>query len=179
MEADSENFQQMTINRPDAINLFGAMCFGDSASFQPGSLSKATGGVLTDMSDQFKEKWVDSAAPAARRPVVKVPCMQVSQVLQEYDIAHVDVFFLDVEGGELTVLQTIDFDAGIQFDMFVVEMDNTDPTKDETIRAMLQSRGYISPFSMRKECEKKQPNCRTSELFVLEKVWRERDHQRG
>jgi hypothetical protein len=105
--------------------------------------------------------------------------MQVTQVLKEHDIAHVNVFFLDVEGGELTALQTIDFDDDtIQIDMFVVEMDQTNPTKDETIRTMLRSHGYISPFSMETECRKRKPHCHTSELFVLESVWHGRDQQR-
>lgn len=171
MEADSENFRHMTTNRPAAINLFGAMCPNDSAAFQPSQM-KATGGILIDMSETFKKRWVDRDSSS----LVQVPCMQVTQVLKEHDIAHIDVFFLDVEGGELTTLQTIDFeDESIQIDIFVVEMDNTNPTKDETIRKMLQSHGYITPFSMEAECRKRKPNCHASEIFVLETVWQERN----
>lgn len=167
-EADPANYAHMQTNRPDATNLFGAMCLGDSIEFQSGVMS-ATGGTVQDMSERHKERFIDG-----KKPVVTVPCMQVNTVLKEHNVQHVDVFFLDVEGGEYTVLQTIDFGGQVKIDMFVIEMDKSNPLKDEAIRAVLRSHGYVRPFSVWDICKTKKKHCQISELFVLESVWKEK-----
>jgi FkbM family methyltransferase len=166
VEAMPHNFRKMVQNRPDAINIFGAMCMGTSTTFQTGT-NRATGGIAQDMSDLHKTRWTDESTS-----LVEVPCMLLSDVLRSNGIDHVDLFFLDVEGGELTVLQT--FDWTVPIDMFVVEMDRTNVQKDEAIRVMLRSRGYITPFSMYEECKKMQEKCSVNELFVLETVWNQK-----
>ena len=72
--------------------------------------------------------------------------MMLSDLFQQNGIKHVDLFHLDVEGAELTVLET--FDWSIRIDMFVVEMDGTNPQKDAAVRELLHSRGYVTPFSL-------------------------------
>ena len=51
------------------------------------------------------------------------------------------MFFLQVEGAELTVLQTIDF-AAVTFGVLMVEQDGKNPTKDEGVRQLLRAKGY-------------------------------------
>mmetsp|Transcript_25443 Transcript_25443/g.42322 ORF Transcript_25443/g.42322 Transcript_25443/m.42322 type:complete len:296 (+) Transcript_25443:131-1018(+) len=181
VEADPDNYANMVRNRPNAIHLFGAMCLGESVAFQSGSV-EATGGTVRDMSAKHREKWVDGnnggggGTAAAAKPVITVPCLQVTNVLlHDHQIDHVDIFFLDVEGGELSVLQTIDFGGvGPIIDMFVIEMDGTNPLKDEAIRAILRYQGYIRPFSMVDRCTTRKQFCQISELFVLKTVWDEK-----
>lgn len=163
MEAFPDNFVKMEENRPDATTVFGAMCLGDSIEFQAGEHG-ATGGVAQDMSETHKDRWTNSDTG-----VVTVPCMQVTKLLEDKKIDHVDVFFLDVEGGELSVLETIDW-GKVQIDMFVVEMDGTNKQKDDAVKTKLQEQGYTIPFSMRDECKKRQEQCMVNELFVLKEV---------
>lgn len=163
MEAFPDNFAKMETNRPDATNVFGAMCFGDSIEFQVGAHG-ATGGVAQDMSEKHKERWTTTDTG-----VISVPCMQVTKLLEDKKIDHVDAFFLDVEGGELAVLETVDW-GKVQIDMFIVEMDGSNLEKDAAVRAKLKEHGYSTPFSMIAECRKKQSQCMPSELFVLQEV---------
>ena len=168
MEASPVNFEKMVVNRPDAINVHAALCFGESIKFQLGDKGangevSATGGVAADMSDYHKENW-------AQAETIDVPCKLVTNLLVENGIDHVDVFYLDVEGGELSVLETIEW-GKVPIDMFIVEVDGTNPVKDESIRVLLRSQGYISPFSMQFKCLKMQKRCHPSELFVKKDIW--------
>lgn len=159
VEAFPGNYEKMVVNRPDAINVFGAICPEDSVAFQP-AISAATGGVLKDMSESHKQQFADGSAA-----VLDVPCMMLSELFQKNGIRHVDLFFLDVEGGELTVLET--FDWSIRIDIFVVEMDARVPEKDEAVRQLLYKRGYVTPFSLLAECNHQTAECMPSEIFVM------------
>ena len=87
-------------------------------------------------------------------------------ILQENRISNIDIFFLDVEGAELTVLTTIDWTA-VTIGMFIVEMNGRDQNKDEVVRAVLRAHGYVKPFRLLDECLKRQKNCVNNEIFVL------------
>lgn len=162
VEAFPDNYAKMVVNRPDATNVFGAICPGKSISFQPAT-NGATGGAAQDMSDIHKDRFVDASAA-----LVEVPCMMLSELFQKNEIDHVDLFYLDVEGGELTVLET--FDWSVPIDMFVIEMDGTNVQKDEAVRQLLRSHGYVTPFSMLDECRSQRPQCMPSEIFVLREI---------
>lgn len=164
VEALPSNFEQMVLNRPGAIHVSGAICFGASTRFQTGT-NRATGGIAQDMSEFHIDRWTDASTG-----VLEVACTILSDVFKNNGIDHVDVFFLDVEGGELTVLKT--FDWSVPIDMIVVEMDGSNPRKDESVRSVLREHGYLTPFSLHDECIKKQPRCSVNELFVQEKVWK-------
>ena len=164
VEALPGNFEKMVLNRPGAINILGAICFGTSTTFQTGT-NRATGGIAHDMSEFHIDRWTDESTGA-----LEVSCMMLSDVFKKNGIDRVDIFFLDVEGGELTVLET--FDWTVPIDTIVVEMDGSNPSKDESIRNILRAHGYVTPFSLLDECSKKQPRCSVNELFVQEDVWK-------
>ena len=150
----------MVQNRPDAINVHGAMCFGESIEFTIG-VHPATGGTTHDMNAWHSEKFTND-----KTGLVTVPCKSVAGILQENRISNIDVFFLDVEGAELTVLTTIDWTA-VTIGMFIVEMNGTDPNKDEAVRAVLKAHGYVKPFRFLDECLKRKENCVNNEIFAL------------
>jgi Methyltransferase FkbM domain len=126
------------------------------------------------MSESHKNRWTDDSSV-----VIDVPCVQLSDVLKNNGISHVDIFYLDVEGGELSVLNT--FDWSIPIDMINVELDGTNEEKDESVRTLLRAHGYIAPFSISEYCKmkssenmrRKYKGCGRNELFVLETVWNE------
>ena len=168
MEASPVNFEKMVVNRPDAINVHAALCFGESIKFQLGDKGangevSATGGVAADMSDYHKENW-------AQAETIDVPCKLVTNLLVENGIDHVDVFYLDVEGGELSVLETIEW-GKVPIDMFIVEVDFSNFQKEEGVRFLLRNQGYITPFSMVEECSKLQKDCHKSDIFVKKDIW--------
>lgn len=153
----------MVQNRPNAINVGGAMCMGESVEFSVGT-HPATGGATGDMSKYHQDRFTTE-----KTGVVTVPCKNLAAIFRQHKIQHIDLFFLDVEGAELTVLQTIDW-LNIKIDMFVVELNLTDELKDAAVRAVLKSHGYVQPFSMLKECQSRQEHCINNEIFVLPEV---------
>merc|ERR1719436_1920129 len=92
------------------------------------------------MSQSFKENW--HGDNLSKR--IDVPCRSLSAQLKEFlsrsGADHIDFFSLDVEGGELAVLQTFNFDVPVN--RWVVEMDGRNPQKDEAVRQLLTKRGY-------------------------------------
>ncbi|KAJ8605556.1 hypothetical protein CTAYLR_000129 [Chrysophaeum taylorii] len=87
---------------------------------------------------------VDALLPG-RRNLSKhedVPCRPMEFYLQ--NLTHVDFFSLDVEGGELLVLETIDFSA-LTIDVFLVEL-ATNPrflAKNWRVRRFLSNLDYV------------------------------------
>jgi hypothetical protein len=53
------------------------------------------------------------------------------------DITHIDIFILDVEGGELEALQTMYWN--IPGDFWVIELDNSNSEKDRAVSDLLLS----------------------------------------
>ena len=88
-------------------------------------------------------------------------CRGIGDILQENKIAKVHFMVIDVQGAELTVLQTLDW--SIPTHVIVVEM-NQNKT---AIRDLLLSHGYESTmpeWDIRKFCGPKE--CPNNEAFV-------------
>jgi hypothetical protein len=91
------------------------------------------------MSDDFKQRFYKELGAAEKQAVV---CLPLQDLLAFYRIIHVDFFSLDVEGGELMVLQSIDFNC-ITFNVIVVELDGSNQQKDDGVRKLLKTAGYL------------------------------------
>jgi hypothetical protein len=63
-------------------------------------------------------------------------------ILGQFGIQHVNLWVLDVEGGELMVLQSVDFSV-LSFDVIAVEADGHSPAKDKGVVDLLVSKGYV------------------------------------
>jgi len=83
----------------------------------------------------------------------------MTDILKGCNIQHVDFFSLDVEGAELAVLESMNFNA-ITVDVFVIELDGSDEVKDWKIRNLLRNLGY-------RECEVHEPR---NGYFVHERL---------
>lgn len=70
----------------------------------------------------------------------KVKVCLLKEILKEYDIKKVDIMSLDVEGGELEVLEGIDFEA-VDIKCILVE-NNKSGKKERKIRNYLRNHGY-------------------------------------
>merc|ERR1712032_45476 len=74
------------------------------------------------------------------------------------ELRHVDLFSLDVEGAELAVLQTMDWQIPVC--IWVVELDGQNQEKDEAVRQLLFEKGYRkqSKWNINLGCQSLQPN---------------------
>ncbi|XP_052788471.1 uncharacterized protein LOC128223220 [Mya arenaria] len=75
-----------------------------------------------------------------------VACQAFQDIMSAIGVHHVDFFSLDVEGAELYILQSIDWNR-VNIDVFVIETDMSDEYRDDIIRFM-KKQGYehIGPF---------------------------------
>ena len=75
--------------------------------------------------------------------VQKTFCVPLSKIIEIAKVSHINVFILDVEGGELAVLNTIHWDT-IQFDVIIVETERKFRPEHyaENVIQFLVSKGY-------------------------------------
>ena len=69
-----------------------------------------------------------------------VPCGPLQDWLTLLRFEAIDFFSLDVEGAELLVLETMDWTIPVR--VFMIELDDSNPTKDAAVRTLLKSNGY-------------------------------------
>lgn len=127
------NVYLMRFPRPKVF--CGAVCDESQEHTMFTDRSGPLAGDITHMSDSFVTMHRVKA-----HPLVKVKCYTMSHYLK--GITHVDFFSLDVEGSEFIVLKTMDFTA-TTVDVFVIEMDEHNHTKNLDITRFLVLRGYI------------------------------------
>ena len=74
-----------------------------------------------------------------------MPCIPLHTLLKTAKTKHVNLFVLDVEGAELTVLKTINWEE-VMFDVLCVELEDSSRYKGytEIVREYLVSKGYIN-----------------------------------
>jgi FkbM family methyltransferase len=142
IEGSKGNFEILQKNvalmRPENVVIHhAAICAPPSfeVAFDTGSLP-AVSGDIAEMAPGFLEKWHNNG----RTKVSKTPCAPMSEFLK--NTAHVDFFSLDVEGAELTVLETIDFNK-VDISTFMIELDEHSPHKNYKIRQYLFNMGYV------------------------------------
>jgi len=145
IEGNPHSAELVKQNRPNSKNSIFAegVCPAGQSSmkFVVGGQPETSGNPDT-MSDQFKDHW--HAGPR-RGHTIEVPCRSLDVQLKEYiqrsGADHIDFFSLDVEGGELAVLQTFSFEVPVH--CWIVELDGSDPEKDEGVRKIFRERKYV------------------------------------
>lgn len=133
VEANPQNAELLKRNRPNSITVHAAMCPEENVKFQG---SGAVGGVLGSMTQRHKDIWIRK-----QDTIITVPCRRWGPLFKEHNIAHVDIFFIDVEGGEYSVLSVMDWEVSV--DYFIIEMSSSSSTENqERIVSLLASKGY-------------------------------------
>ncbi|EKX31742.1 hypothetical protein GUITHDRAFT_98750, partial [Guillardia theta CCMP2712] len=135
IEADPSNFAKLVSHRPSQILVHAAVCSNLSVVDYVTSGHPAVKGILQFMSPQFLRGWHRTYQ------LTKILCVPLEYVLNMFAIVHVDMLSLDVEGGELEVLKTIDFESHT-FSVILVEAEGLDRQKEREVIAFLQSQKY-------------------------------------
>lgn len=79
-----------------------------------------------------------------------VQCVKTKRLLDEIGVREIDIWILDTEGSELSVLQGTDFST-VAISTIVMECDRSSPEKDREKVDLLQGKGY--------QCEQVLRNC--------------------
>lgn len=143
VEASPMNYQQLVRNRPNEIaNVHAGVCEKemDLHWVQSGS-GPAVGGFQEFAHPDFQKRWW-SEDDIKNAQVIK--CHTLEQILLDKvgPGFYFDFFSLDVEGAELSVLRSINFDL-VGFGVILMEADRHNPTKNMAARELLESNGYM------------------------------------
>jgi hypothetical protein len=140
IEADPFKFGSIKSNRPSAIVVGEIVCEGGEVTFIRGG---ATAGAVKYFAPAFYKRWYVTPNPDRK---LTLQCQSLSSILETVHrrsgVNCYDFFSLDVEGAELSVVQTIDF-TRFHFKVIVVEEDGSNVTREEALADILRSNGYV------------------------------------
>lgn len=129
----TKQYNNMIINRPNCENYNLAVGYNDEPVIFLGD--GATAGVSNLMTEQFKKSWHTTSYE------YYVNSMPFCKILEKSNIKYIDLLSIDVEGGELMVLETMNWNIPVY--VVLIELDNHNPVKDEKCREMLRLKGFI------------------------------------
>lgn len=130
----TNQYRGLLRNRPNCYNFNFAISEieGEVEFLGDGAL----GGMVHTMHDKHRNGWnLDQ-----NHQVEKVKSIPIDKVLKGIEIERVDLFSIDVEGGELEVLKT--FDWNIPVYIVLIEVAKHDIEKDEACREILRQNGF-------------------------------------
>jgi FkbM family methyltransferase len=137
IEASPRTWKSTIKNRPYNHRMHAA-----PSCLEPGTVS------FTDSGFSSATQFSDQNNNIAK---VVVHCCPMSSVFRGLGIKHIDFFSLDVEGAELAVLETIDFDE-VRIDVLIAESFNRDcgdicPKRDK-VRKLMEAKGYHMKYNL-------------------------------
>ncbi len=101
-------YKKLRVNRPEAITVNAMIC-AEPRQLHWIETSNAIGGAWELMQEGFKKDKHPTMTDEKVAGLPTVPCVRLDSVMAKFGVTHVDLFSLDVEGAELSVLQAIDF----------------------------------------------------------------------
>jgi FkbM family methyltransferase len=96
----------------------------------------AAAGIVETMSDAHKASWYPDSTD-----YVEVPAFRLGTILTNLQAKHIDFLSIDVEGGELLVLESIDW-GSVEIFVICIELDGSNSEKDAACRAILRTQGF-------------------------------------
>jgi FkbM family methyltransferase len=130
IEPQPRYYNQLVQNRPNCENYNCAISSSKDSTFIG---DNAEGGLVETLNTNVKDRfpwW---------KPYT-VNNMKMSDILKNSRFKYIDFMFIDVEGGELELLKTIDF----KFDIFciIVEAHSDTPEKNKLVGDLLGMNGF-------------------------------------
>jgi FkbM family methyltransferase len=129
----TRQYDMMVKNRPKCKNYRFAIASTHGQRMMTGD--DATAGLTDSMPPGFKAHW----HPNSESYMVETKPLR--DILKDSGISRIDLLTIDVEGGELAVLETADF--SIPTYVVVIEMDEHNPEKNEACRVILRNNGFV------------------------------------
>jgi len=129
-------FEKLIINRSECCNFHCVVSEtnGDVDFIGNGAI----GGVLSTMSETHKKNF--DLYPERGHSPNKIKSLPFYKIIKDINIKRVDLFSIDVEGGEYEVLNTFDWDIPVY--LILIELDGNDKNKDEKCRKFLIEKGF-------------------------------------
>lgn len=156
IEANPMYRDSMKVCSADAFGINAAICKREQSVHY--SSKKYVGGIVEFMSQDFMKRFAAEAYNAGTPPgnlssiedwskisteITEIRCIPLANILKHGRIHHVNYFLLDVEGAELEVLESFNFDR-VTVDVFSVETEPKyrPPGYAERVVEFMKQRGY-------------------------------------
>ncbi len=152
VEADPENYANLRGNREQAVNVHAALC-SESRLLHYSSLGVIpVRGFVEFMTPSFIKKWhgpiYNGKVKIEDLPTTQ--CVPVRKLLRQLNVRHIDVWILDVEGAEESVLNGVDFDE-VRINAVAMECDEHDLEKNARKTDILEAHNF--------QCQLVERNC--------------------
>lgn len=139
--------ENLVKNSPDADSFILAAC--DAVKYVHFVEATGIGGILEFMSDSFRNMFHRQTFYLPVEQWYKIPgvksvlCVPLHYVFSYLNVTRINFWILDLEGAELSVLNSVDWNS-IQFDVICVETERAlrRAGYQEDVTAYLQQRGY-------------------------------------
>lgn len=129
------SYEKLLKNRPGCLNYNCAVGLPEKALFVGDG---ATAGMLHTMSANFMRDWHPEAI---KENYFEVVCRPMAEIFQETGLETIDLLSVDVEGGELEVLMTINWEK-VNIHLILIELDGYEQEKDDACRNILVQHGF-------------------------------------
>lgn len=133
IEPVKEYYDKLIKNRPNNS------CYNNAISSNESDVDIFVNGAVSGIKDHMEKSFIDRLH--TKSITRKVKTKTLSNIFQEKGIKYIDFFSLDVEGGELDVLNTIDW-SNISIYLICIELDGHNQEKDRKCRQMLIENGF-------------------------------------
>lgn len=143
VEADPKNYHDLKLNRPNAINIHAALCKKAQLLHFTNSPNKGINGFVEFMNPSFIAAWHPQlhANPKLINSLHPILCVPLPQLLSEIGVHKIDLWVLDVEGAELSVLESMDFKK-VKVSTIVMECDKGSVETDKAKQEILTNNGF-------------------------------------
>ena len=133
IEGSPKSYNALKANRPHQITVNAVMCGRHGTVHYLEGARSCCRGVVEFMLEEKRKSMKN-----ATNKILDVPCVPLSYIFESLNVKHINLFFLDVEGAEMSVLQTIDYDS-VTFDVMCVEGGKF---REQQYADFLQPKGY-------------------------------------
>ena len=139
IEPVSRFYEKLIKNRKHNI------CYNNAISQNENDVEILVNGAVSGIRENMQKTFIDNWH--SKSQIVKVKTKTLSGIFKENDIKYIDFFSLDVEGGELDVLKTIDWN-NITIYLICIELDDHNEEKNKECRQILIDNGFIFKVKM-------------------------------
>ncbi|GHT82959.1 hypothetical protein FACS1894137_02910 [Spirochaetia bacterium] len=141
-----DTFEQLKKNRKcDCYNVAIADQSGNKIDFLKACGMETWSGLKSQMSDVHKKHIINSRK---KIEVIKVKTLTFNDLMDNYEgITFIDFMSIDVEGAEMSILETIDFNK-YRFGLLIIENAEDHPGDGEKMKKFMLDKGYTVFFEL-------------------------------
>tara|TARA_Y100001970_G_scaffold138670_1_gene170612 strand:- start:540 stop:1331 length:792 start_codon:yes stop_codon:yes gene_type:complete len=148
IEPSPQSFQKLKTVRPDCRNYQCAISNSEEKTLSFTGDDSAVGGltgVLETMTQKNGRNWIEAWSQVGQLSLdkIEVPIRKLSDVLDDANIKYIDFLSIDVEGSELQVLETMNWDIPVYVIVFEISAwGSKGKEMVENCRKLLTEKGF-------------------------------------